>query len=290
MLHNARADARRCKKKGRGAVCANESKPDLAAMNKLSRSGEMTFAPRGLYQATIAAVSLAAAGGIDAAETTKTKNAVVQEDTWTAERASMVAGQIYARGVRDPRVLEALRTVPRHRFVPDQLQDNAYADTALQIGWDQTISQPYIVAYMTEAMQIPTGGKVLEIGTGSGYQAAVLAEIARAVYTIEIVPQLAEQSGRILDQLGYDAVHTRVGDGYRGWPEQAPFDAIIVTAAPDHVPPALVEQLAVGARLIIPVGRFSQDMRIVTKTADGSTSETTIPVRFVPMTGEAVAR
>ena len=174
----------------------------------------------------------------------------------------MVARQIRARGVRDPRVLEAMQTVLRHRFVPDQLQDEAYADTALPIGSDQTISQPYIVAYMTAALQIPAGAKVLEIGTGSGYQAAVLAEIAQAVYTVEIVPTLAERSGRILGQLGYDNVHTRVGDGYRGWPEVAPFDAIIVTAAPDHVPAALVEQLAIGARLVIPVGRFAQEIRI----------------------------
>ena len=213
-----------------------------------------------------------------------------QDPARSDERERMVARQIRARGVRDPRVLEAMQTVLRHRFVPDRLQDEAYADTALPIGLDQTISQPYIVAYMTAALQMPAGAKVLEIGTGSGYQAAVLAEIAQAVYTIEIVPALAERSGRILGQLGYDNVHTRVGDGYRGWPEMAPFDAIIVTAAPDHVPATLVEQLAIGARLVIPVGRFAQEIRIVTKTAESSTSETTIPVRFVPMTGEALQR
>ena len=191
-----------------------------------------------------------------------------QDPARSDERERMVARQIRARGVRDPRVLEAMQTVLRHRFVPDRLQDEAYADTALPIGLDQTISQPYIVAYMTAALQMPAGAKVLEIGTGSGYQAAVLAEIAQTVYTIEIVPALAERSGRILGQLGYDNVHTRVGDGYRGWPEVAPFDAIIVTAAPDHVPAALVEQLAIGARLVIPVGRFAQEIRIVTKTAD----------------------
>ena len=143
---------------------------------------------------------------------------------------------------------------------------------------------------MTEALRLPPAATVLEIGSGSGYQAAVLAEVAREVYSIEIVPELAERSAQVLAELGYDNIHLRTGDGYRGWPDAAPFDGIMVTAAPDHVPPALVEQLAVGARLVIPVGRFAQDMRIVTRTADGSVSETTIPVRFVPMTGEAERR
>lgn len=208
----------------------------------------------------------------------------------SSERERMVDTQIESRGIRDSRVLEALRTVPRHRFVPPALQDQAYADTPLPIGSNQTISQPYIVAYMTEALRLPPDAAVLEIGTGSGYQAAVLGAVAREVYSIEIVPELAERSARVLDDLGYDNIHLRTGDGYRGWPEAAPFDGIMVTAAPDHVPPALVEQLAVGARLVIPVGRFSQDMRVVTRTADGSVTETTIPVRFVPMTGEAQRR
>ena len=208
----------------------------------------------------------------------------------SGERERMVDTQIEARGIRDPRVLEAMRTVPRHRFVPPALQDQAYADAPLPIGSSQTISQPYIVAYMTEALRLPPAATVLEIGTGSGYQAAVLAEVAREVYSIEIVPELAERSAQVLAELGYDNIHLRTGDGYRGWPDAAPFDGIMVTAAPDHLPPALVEQLAVGARLVIPVGRFAQDMRIVTRTADGSVSETTIPVRFVPMTGEAERR
>ena len=252
----------------------------------------MGLNPRWLHRATLVAVGLVVACAIDpTAETAGPRGGpAAQDPARSDERERMVARQIRARGVRDPRVLEAMQTVLRHRFVPDQLQDEAYADTPLPIGADQTISQPYVVAYMTQALQMPAEAKVLEIGTGSGYQAAVLAEIARAVYTIEIVPKLAERSGRILEQLGYDNVHTRVGDGYRGWPEAAPFDAIIVTAAPDHVPPALVKQLAIGARLVIPVGRFAQEMRIVTKTTDGSTSETTIPVRFVPMTGEALQR
>ena len=252
----------------------------------------MGLKPRWLHRVTLVTVGLLVACAIDPAAEAEGPSGgrAGQDPTRSDERERMVAWQIRARGVRDPRVLEAMQTVLRHRFVPDQLQDEAYADTPLPIGSDQTISQPYIVAYMTQALQMPAEAKVLEIGTGSGYQAAVLAEIARAVYTIEIVPKLAERSGRILEQLGYDNVHTRVGDGYRGWPEAAPFDAIIVTAAPDHVPPALVEQLAIGARLVIPVGRFAQEMRIVTKTTDGSTSETTIPVRFVPMIGEALRR
>ena len=216
--------------------------------------------------------------------------AAAQDTARSAERRHMVDRQIRGRGVRDPRVLEALAAVPRHRFVPPQLQEQAYADTPLPIGSSQTISQPYIVAYMTEALQLPPDATVLEIGTGSGYQAAVLAEVAREVYSIEIVPELAERSARLLGELGYDNVHLRLGDGYRGWPEAAPFDGIMVTAAPDHVPPALVEQLAVGARLVIPVGRRAQEMRVVTMTEDGPVSETTLPVRFVPMTGEAERR
>ena len=251
----------------------------------------MALEPWQRCRATLVAIWLVVAGGIDAAEPSRPPHGPTpQDDSRSDERARMVARQIRARGVRDSAVLDALTTVPRHRFVPQQHQENAYADTALPIGRDQTISQPYIVAYMTEAMQIPVGAKVLEIGTGSGYQAAVLAEIAQEVYTVEIVPELAERAGQLLEQLGYKNVHTRTGDGYRGWPEQAPFDAIIVTAAPDHVPPALVEQLAVGARLVIPVGRLAQEMRLVTKTTDGSNSEATIPVRFVPMTGEALGR
>jgi protein-L-isoaspartate(D-aspartate) O-methyltransferase len=205
-------------------------------------------------------------------------------------RRLMVERQIAARGVLDPRVLHAMRAVPRHRFVPTSLASRAYDDTPLPIGHDQTISQPYIVAYMTEALGLPDDAKVLEIGTGSGYQAAVLAEVSDEVFTIEIVPELAERSTALLDELGYDNVRVRQGDGYRGWPDEAPFDGILVAAAPDHVPPALVEQLAVGARLVIPVGDRAQAMTVVTKTADGTTSETTIPVRFVPMTGEAAKK
>ena len=199
----------------------------------------------------------------------------------------MVERQIRARGISAPAVLEALAAVPRHRFVPEALAPRAYDDTPLPIGYDQTISQPYVVAYMTEAAALRPDAKVLDIGTGSGYQAAVLAEIVSRVYSIEIVPELAERSRRLLADLGYDNVEVSTGDGYGGWPDEAPFDAIVVAAAPDHVPPALVEQLAVGARLVIPVGRFAQEILIVTKTAGGSTTEAVLPVRFVPMTGEA---
>ena len=207
-----------------------------------------------------------------------------------SERNQMVENQILARNVNNPNVLKAMEAVPRHRFVPEELQDVAYADTALPIGQRQTISQPYIVAYMTQALQLPPEAKVLEIGTGSGYQTAILAELAKEVYTIEIVQELAVSSRKLLSDLGYKNIYGRQGDGYQGWPEHAPFDAIIVTAAPSHVPPRLVEQLAEGARLVIPVGEESQAMTIVTKTPDGSMTDVTIPVRFVPMTGEAMQR
>ena len=205
------------------------------------------------------------------------------------ERRAMVERQIQSREINDPKVLAAMGKVPRHRFVPSSaaLQASAYADTPLPIGHGQTISQPYIVAYMSAALQLPPDATVLEVGTGSGYQAAVLAELAHEVYTIEIVPELATASRELLRDLGYDNVHVRQGDGYRGWPDHAPFDGIVVTAAPDHVPPALVEQLAEGARLVIPVGDDSQSMTIIAKEEGGSTVEVTLSVRFVPMTGEA---
>jgi protein-L-isoaspartate(D-aspartate) O-methyltransferase len=198
----------------------------------------------------------------------------------------MVDEQIRPRGIEDAAVLGALKKVPRHRFVPEQLRRLAYADRALPIGSEQTISQPAIVAYMTEAAGVSKNEKVLEIGTGSGYQAAVLAELAREVYTIEIIPELARGARRVLGELGYRNVFTRTGNGYLGWPEQAPFDAIVVTAAPDEIPQALVDQLAVGGRMVIPVGTEQQEIVIVEKTSKGVTKRRTIPVRFVPMTGK----
>ncbi len=202
-------------------------------------------------------------------------------------RERMVREQIEARGVRDARVLAAMRKVPRHLFVPGELQAQAYWDQPLPIGHRQTISQPYIVAFMSEAMELNPDDRVLEIGTGSGYQAAILAELVREVWSIEIVEPLGKEAAARLKDLGYERVKLRIGDGYRGWPEAAPFDAIMVTAAPDHVPPALVEQLGEGGRLVLPVGRFSQDLLRVRRTAKGIVQENLLPVRFVPMVGEA---
>jgi protein-L-isoaspartate(D-aspartate) O-methyltransferase len=201
--------------------------------------------------------------------------------------ADWVDRQIVSRGVDDPKVIEAMRAVPRHQFVPKELAARAYDDSPLPIGQGQTISQPYIVAYMTEQLDVKPKAKVLEIGTGSGYQAAVLAELDADVYTIEIVPQLAERARKTLESLGYGKVHVRAGDGYRGWPEAAPFDRIIVTAAPDHIPQPLVDQLAVGGKMVIPVGDEFQQMTIIERTKAGVVQKRTIDVVFVPMTGEA---
>ncbi len=199
----------------------------------------------------------------------------------------MVEEQIAARGVGDPRVLAAMRSVPRHLFVPEAVRDRAYGDHPLAIGRRQTISQPYIVAAMTELLAPEPEDVVLEIGTGSGYQAAVLAKLVKRVYSIEILPELAETAKRTLRENGFDNIEVIVGDGYRGLPEHAPFEGIIVTAAPGHVPPALVDQLAVGGRLVIPVGEWSQDLMLIERTEKGVTRRSVLPVRFVPMTGEA---
>jgi protein-L-isoaspartate(D-aspartate) O-methyltransferase len=202
----------------------------------------------------------------------------------------MVREQLRARGIGDQQVLAAMTRVPRHRFVPTSLEPLAYGDHALPIGFDQSISQPYIVAYMTEAADISSTDRVLEIGTGSGYQAAILAELAREVYSIEIVAGLATRARTVLRELGYANVHVRTGDGYLGWREHAPFDAILVTAAPDHVPPALVEQLAVNGRMLIPVGTGEQELRLLTRTAEGVMEQTMLPVRFVPLVRPDTAR
>jgi protein-L-isoaspartate(D-aspartate) O-methyltransferase len=199
----------------------------------------------------------------------------------------MVDQQIVARGVRDPAVLAAMRKVPRHEFVPEDLREAAYEDGPLPIGEGQTISQPYIVAYMTEKLELGGGERVLEVGTGSGYQAAVLGELASEVYTIEIVEKLARRAEKDLERLGYENIHVRHGDGYRGWPEKAPFDAIIVTAAPGRVPEPLVEQLAKGGRMILPVGDAYQELILITRDDEGVVRrQRLIGVRFVPMTGE----
>jgi protein-L-isoaspartate(D-aspartate) O-methyltransferase len=205
---------------------------------------------------------------------------------YSDERRRMVEEHLRARGISDSNVLDAMLRVPRHRFVPPAQAKSAYGDHPLPIGHGQTISQPYIVAYMTEAAKVSRQDKVLEIGTGSGYQAAVLGEVAGAVYSIEIVPALARRASDLLRELGYENVHVKTGDGYQGWAEHAPYDAILVTAAPDHVPPALIDQLAQGGRMVIPVGTWNQEMRVITKTPGGVTEQRSFPVRFVPLTRE----
>jgi len=203
-----------------------------------------------------------------------------------AERDRMVEEQILPRGIKDPTVLAAMRRIPRHRFVPAFYSAFAYHDGPLPIGHGQTISQPSLVALMTEALALQGAKKVLEVGTGSGYQAAVLAEIVPHVFTIEIVEPLATEAAQTLAELGYRNIRTRVGDGYRGWPEEAPFDAIIVTAAPDHVPQPLLDQLAVGGRLILPVGRYYQTLELYRRTAEGYERKVITFVRFVPLVRE----
>lgn len=206
------------------------------------------------------------------------------------ERDAMVDRQIAARGVSDGRVLQALRAVPRHRFVPERLARSAYADNPLPIGEGQTISQPYIVALMTETLGVEEDDRVLEIGTGSAYQAAVLAELAAEVYSIEIRGPLAESAAALLRELEYANVRTRHADGYYGWPEAAPFDHIMITAAVDHVPPPLLEQLADGGRLVLPLGNpfAHQSLVVVTRTGDGFRLREILGVLFVPMTGAAL--
>jgi protein-L-isoaspartate(D-aspartate) O-methyltransferase len=203
-------------------------------------------------------------------------------------REKMVETQIKARGVKDPRVLAALLKVERHRFVPEKYLDSAYSDQPLPIGEGQTISQPYIVGLMTELLELNGKEKVLEIGTGSGYQAAVLAELAKEVYTIEIIELLAYTAEKRLSELGYQNIKVKTGDGYLGWPEAAPFDAIIVTAAPDHIPKPLIDQLKEGGRMVVPVGTYTQELRKIVKKFGKMETIDVIPVLFVPMTGEGV--
>ena len=206
---------------------------------------------------------------------------------FAVERERMIKDQLESRGIRDKRVLSAMLTVPRHRFAPDLDPSRAYEDRPHSIGVGQTISQPYIVALMTELAEVEPPCKVLEVGTGSGYQAAILAQIECSVYSIEIIESLALRAREILDAEGYgDRVHTRIGDGYRGWPEEAPFDAIVVTAAAPRVPQPLLEQLRVGGRLVIPVGDLSQMLEVHRRTETGFDRKRVSGVRFVPMTGE----
>ncbi|HEY5706578.1 MAG TPA: protein-L-isoaspartate(D-aspartate) O-methyltransferase [Terrimicrobiaceae bacterium] len=210
------------------------------------------------------------------------------EDREVRSREEMVRYQLMAGGIRDPEVLKAMSEVPRHEFVPASLRSHAYADGPLPIGHGQTISQPFIVAYMTQALELGKEDIVLEVGTGSGYQAAILGKVAKEVYSIEIVPPLAESARAILSKLGFENVYVRLGDGYLGWPEKAPFDAIIVTCAPDHIPEPLISQLKEGGRLVIPVGeRGAVQQLVLLRKENGVISKANmLDVRFVPMTGE----
>ncbi len=227
------------------------------------------------------------AAGAPAAE----KERPEEQDRFLSQRRQMVRQQLQGRDITDRRVLEVMERVRRHRFVPESWQDSAYEDHPLPIGHGQTISQPYIVALMTQLAQPQPKSRALDVGTGSGYQAAVLAELCQAVYSIEIVEPLAKEARQRLAELGYKNVQVRGGDGYGGWAEHAPFDIIIVAAAPDHVPQRLVEQLAPGGRLVIPVGRPYQDLLVVEKQADGETRRWKVTdVAFVPMTGEALKK
>lgn len=210
------------------------------------------------------------------------------EDAFAVGREAMVRDQLEAHGIADEATLKAMRTVPRQEFVTFALRPFAYADRPLPIGHGQTISQPYIVAFMTEAVAPRPGQTILEIGTGSGYQAAVLAAAGAEVYTVEIVPALARQASTTLRRLGFKNVHVRCGDGYRGWPEHAPYDAVLVTCAPDNIPPDLVTQLREGGRMAIPVGRGDRQDLLVLQKKDGRMEQLALlPVLFVPMTGEA---
>jgi len=217
-------------------------------------------------------------------------SSLVEEEAthYTLARRRMVQSQLESRDISDRAVLEAMQRVPRHRFVPEAVLTSAYADRPLPIGYDQTISQPYIVALMTQLVHLKANGRALDIGTGSGYQAAILGELFQEVYSIEIVEPLAKEAKQRLRAMGYDNVTVRHGDGYRGWPERAPFDAIVVAAAPDHVPQSLIDQLAPGGRLVLPVGNYAQELVLLEKKPDGSVLQHTVAaVAFVPMTGEA---
>jgi protein-L-isoaspartate(D-aspartate) O-methyltransferase len=236
-------------------------------------------------RALAAALALATVAGAVAAAAPAAS--AQSADVFTERRRRMVEEQIRARGVRQPEVLAAMTEVPRHLFVPEPIREQAYEDTALPIDAGQTISQPYIVALMTELLDLSGDEKVLEIGTGSGYHSAVLARVADEVYSIEIIEPLGRRAATRLRYLGYGNVRVRLGDGYAGWPEEEPFDAIILTAAPPRLPMPLIEQLKVGGRMVVPVGDYLQDLLLIVKNRDGThTSKRIAPVVFVPMTGE----
>lgn len=214
--------------------------------------------------------------------TTQEQNLAPSETDFQSQRQQMVEKQLEARGIRDPRVLKAMLTVPRHLFIEPNLAPLAYEDYPLPISNNQTISQPYIVAYMTELATISSQAKVLEIGTGSGYQAAILGLLAKKVYSIEFFPELAQKAHHLLQELGYTNIHIKGGNGYQGWAEHAPYDAILVTAAADHIPQSLIDQLAINGKMLIPVGNWSQYLVLLIKNQYGIIENKMIPVRFVP--------
>jgi protein-L-isoaspartate(D-aspartate) O-methyltransferase len=229
--------------------------------------------------------TMAMAVALGACGTPRTESRIVQQD-WAVARAEMVRRQLRGRDIVDPRVLDAMGRVERHLFVPESARSAAYEDMPLTIGQGQTISQPYIVAFMTQALEVQPDHRVLEVGTGSGYQAAILAELVKELYTIEIVPELGERARATLERLNYRNAQVRIGNGYFGWPEHAPYDRIMVTAAPEDVPSALVEQLRIGGLMAIPVGVGDQELRILRRTDQRLETLRTLPVRFVPMTGK----
>ena len=236
---------------------------------------------------TVALLAGASSAGDPAPDYGDTQQPWQSPELWESRRR-MLDYHLRGRGISE-RVVHAMARVPREEFVPEELRTYAYSDSPLPIGLDQTISQPFIVAFMTDAVSVKPGDRVLEIGTGSGYQAAVLAELADTVYTVEIIPELTERATATLLRLGYYNIVTATRDGYRGWPEHAPFDIVVVTAAPDHVPQPLLDQLAPGGRMVIPVGSAFQQLRLIRKGAGGEVeSRDVLDVRFVPMTGEAL--
>ncbi len=214
------------------------------------------------------------------------KNNSEEKDRFKKMREKMIESQIRSRGIKDENVLKALDEVPRHLFVPEDLRERAYGDEPLPIGSGQTISQPYIVAYMTEQLDLQPEDRVLEVGTGSGYQAAVLSRLVDSVYSIEILPELSKQAQQVIRELGYENIYFRVGNGFYGWPEHAPYDAIIVTAAPGKIPDPLVEQLKEGGQMIIPVGDYFQELYLLKKEEGKIKKQKKLPVRFVPLQGE----
>ena len=222
-----------------------------------------------------------------AAAVALTAPAAAGSDGFELLRRSMVEQQVKQRGITQPEVLAAMEQVPRHLFVPESLRSEAYSDQPLVLGQGRTVYQPYVVALMTSLLDLKHGAKVLEVGTGSGYHAAVLSRIAREVYSIEIMEPVANQASKRLSVLGYHNVEVRWGDGYRGWPEKQPFDAILLSAAPSQIPKPLLDQLRVGGKMVAPVGGFFQDLLVITKTADGLEKRTVIPVRLSPMKGKA---